>query len=144
MIDDREARREAPTYTFDTLQELRGELGDAEVCFLIGGDSLRDFPKWHRADEIVRTFTIVTVPRSPSESIEDLLAPASAAFDAESVARLRDHVLDVAPLPISSTEIRERVRAGESIDDLVPPAVAAMIAERGYYADGDGADRNAD
>lgn len=135
VIDDREARREAPTFTIDTLHEVRDELGGAsDVFFLVGGDSLRDLPKWFRAEEIVRTFTIVTVPRAPEEEIDDLLAPAIDAFAPELVEKLRSHVLAVEPRPISSTEIRDRLRAGRDVTDLVPPSVASLIAARRYYA----------
>ncbi len=135
VVDPREARRGRACYTFDTLTELRAELGsEAEVMFLIGGDSLRDLPKWYRAPDLVRTFTLVTVPRDPDVDVERLLAPVRLKFPADLVEKLRRFVLPVEPLPVSSTEIRARVRDGRPIDDLVPAAVARLIEERGYYA----------
>ena len=139
VIDDAEVRRGGTSYTYDTLCEKREVLGeDVEVCFVIGGDSLRDLPKWYRAEDLVREFTLITVPRDPDASLDELLGPAAAALPAADVDRLRRHVLPVEPLPISSTEIRALCRAGDvdeaELSRLVPSAVARAIVERGLYA----------
>jgi len=137
LIEEDEIRRGGSSYTFDTLSRLRAaKPPGTRLFFLIGGDSLQDLPKWHRAADLVREFTLVTVPRDRQGPAEDWLKPLRAAFPKEDVERLERHVLPVEPLPISSTEVRERVRRGLSIDALVPEGVAALIAARGYYFEG--------
>lgn len=134
-VDAREALRGEPCYTFDTLTEIKAELDPAaEVLFLIGGDSLRDLPKWYHAEELVRTFTLVTVPRDPKVPIDALLGPAESAFPDDLVAKLRDAFLPVEPRRVSSTEVRRRVRDGGALDGLVPEPVARLIRSRGFYA----------
>ncbi len=133
-IEEYEIRLGRPSYTFDTLSHLAAIAGDeVELYFLIGGDSLVDLPKWYRAAELVRTFTLVTVPRDPDLDLDRLLEPARVGLGEPAAEKLRRFVLPVAPLPISSTEIRARVRAGRPIDDLVPAPVAAEIAARRHY-----------
>lgn len=171
-LDDSEIRWGGVSYTYDTLVRMRDALQDGdELCFLIGGDSLWDLPKWYRAAELVAGFTLVTVPRPRTDEADDTnpaardperdpaheealdretLARLEAAFPADSVARLREHVLRVRPLPISSTAIRARVAAGADLADLcedVPEPVAREILRRGLYlapgsilSGGDGSD----
>ena len=52
QVDDRELRRQSPSFTFDTLRQLRHELPDTPICFLIGMDSLLSLPTWHRWQEL--------------------------------------------------------------------------------------------
>lgn len=136
-VDRREIDRGGTSWTFETLTAMRAEQargGDApptELCFLIGADSLLDLPGWHRAAELVTLATFVTVPRAGVELpaiAAQLRARLPTAADA-----LLARVLRVAPLAISSSEVRERCRAGRPIDDLVPAAVAEWIARRGLY-----------
>ncbi|MBI4880629.1 MAG: nicotinate (nicotinamide) nucleotide adenylyltransferase [Planctomycetes bacterium] len=133
-IEEHEARRGGSSYTIDTLRYLRRRFpSGTRIFFLIGGDSLRDLPQWRSAAELVAEFDLVTVSRDPRVPDDELLAPVVRAFPPSLVEKLRAAILRVEPLPVSSTEIRERVRQGLSIDGLVPPAVAQRIAERGHY-----------
>lgn len=134
VVDLTESTLPPPWYTFDTLRALRERVGPGHhVRFVIGADSLGDLPKWHRARELVHETDFLTIPRDPNESLDAVFDRLAATFPADDVARLRVGVVAVAPLPISSTEIREAVRAGRSIDGLVPPAVERLIRERGHY-----------
>ena len=133
-VDARELTRGGTSFTFDTLSEVRRELGaGAELFFVLGSDSLVDLPTWHRAAELVKLATIVTVPRD-EQSVQIGLAQVRNCLP-EAAARIADHVLDVEPLPVSSTHIRARVKAGLPIDELVPAAIAAYIARQRLYRD---------
>ena len=133
-IDAREFRRGGPSFTHDTLVELRRELAPpVELYFLIGSDSLVDLPTWRRAAELVSLATFVTVPRDPQSL---------ALGQAQVRARLPDaaegiltHVLDAEMLPISSSQIRARVAAGLPIVELVPTEIAAYIERHRLYRD---------
>ena len=116
-IDARELAPGASGYTVDTLHELRLELGrDTELVLLMGADQLAKFAAWHRPDEVKRLASIAVAARP---------GIAGASEKAQRV--------EMEPLAISGTDIRARVARGESIDALVPPAVAGYIAEHGLY-----------
>ena len=137
VVDPRELERGGPSYTFDTLAALRAEGRPADALFfLIGSDSLVDLADWWRAPEIVELATFVTVPRDPAST--DLgRAQVRARFAAPAAERILRHVLDAEMLPISSSQIRARVRAGQPIVELVPAAVADYIERTGLYRDGE-------
>jgi nicotinate-nucleotide adenylyltransferase len=133
-VDLTETELAPPWYTFDTLRAVRARVGPGhDVCFVIGADSLADLPKWHRARELVHETQFLTVPRDPHVSLDAVFERLGHVFPAADVERLRSGVLAVRPLPISSTQIRDAIRTGQSIEGLVPPAVAATIAARGHY-----------
>lgn len=117
--DDLELRRTGPSYTVDTLRELRAHEPEAELFFLTGADNLRDLPRWREPDEIARLATLAVVSRA-GDSL-----PAGAPYPAVAVAVTR--------MDVSSTEVRRRVAAGLSIRYLVPEAVRAVIEREGLY-----------
>jgi nicotinate-nucleotide adenylyltransferase len=133
-IDAREFKRLGPSFTHDTLVELRRELAQGDsLYFLIGSDSLVDLPGWHRAADLVELATFVTVPRDPPSLAlgrAQVRARLAAAAD-----RILAHVLDAEMLPISSSQIRARVAAGLPIVELVPKAIADYIERHRLYRD---------
>ncbi len=142
-ICELELGRQGPSYTIDTLQALRGELGEANLHWLIGADMLADLPSWHRVDKVLALASIVIAAR-PMErgTVQDALAGSPRASrlgdlagrlsDAH-IAQLREGLVDTPLIDISSSDIRRRVAAGDSIDGLVPPPVAQYIADHGLY-----------
>jgi len=133
-IDAREFRRGGPSFTHDTLVELRRELAPSvELYFLIGSDSLVDLPGWRRAAELVSLATFVTVPRDRAS-----LALGQAQVRArlpDAAEKILAHVLDAEMLPISSSQIRARVAAGLPILELVPKEIADYIERHRLYRD---------
>ncbi len=142
-IDDRELRRPGPTYTCDTLIELRAKYGKAvSLVWLIGADAFARLDTWHRWDELFALTHFAVIDR-PTHRLQ--IADASAALRAEMEARLagmlETHrapagaivVLGMAPPPVSSTDIRTRVRAGQSIRGLAPDAVCDYIEQHQLY-----------
>lgn len=122
-VDEREVRRSGPTYTVDTLRELRGELGAAaEVYFVVGEDALADLPAWRDPAGIAELAYIAVAPRP------GWTPPPSLPFDINRLVRIEMPLMDV-----SSTELRARARAGRSLRYFVPDAVAAYIREHGLY-----------
>jgi nicotinate-nucleotide adenylyltransferase len=113
-IDDCELRRPAPSYTFDTVEEIRGRESDAEVFLLIGSDNVNELSKWHRFSELEQLVRFVVLDRS---------------------GRAYDHSYQVIrrTVDISATEIRKRVASGRSIRYLVPPAVEQIIRQQDLY-----------
>lgn len=142
VVDDREFRRGGPSYTVDTLRDLRREFGaDEPLLLLVGIDAFAGLATWSRWTELFTLAHIGVMTRpGPVPPLEAELAAEWYARRVESAAELasapagRILPVDVTPLSISATDIRARLAAGRSIDFLVPPAVADFIRERGLYA----------
>lgn len=109
QVSDLEMRA-APSYTVETLERLRSEVGDAELWLLIGADSLAAIESWRRWDELFE-LARVAVLRRPRRSRRSIAADASP----ELAERLGVVTwIDNPPVDLSATEIRHRLRAGES------------------------------
>ena len=129
---DVEIRRSGPSYTILTVEAHRRELGaDAEIYWIIGGDTLPELHTWYRVGELVDLCRIVTAARPGFETPE--LSALSTTLTAEQTKRLRDGVLPTPRIDISATDIRRRVGKGRSIRYLVPDAVADYITQQGLY-----------
>jgi len=116
--------RSGPTYTVDTLRDLRAERGsDAELFFITGADALHDILSWRNTDEVQRLAHLVGVTRPGHVLADPGLAPGTVTL------------LQVPALAISSSDVRARVQAGAPISYLVPPGVESYIAKRGLYRD---------
>jgi nicotinate-nucleotide adenylyltransferase len=110
--------------TVDSLEERRQP---ADTFFVLGADELADFEEWkapRRVLELVR----LAVAMRPGVSRDQVDAVRQRMDAGERIVEF-----DLEPLPISSSEIRERVARREPVDDLVPPAVAEEIARLGLY-----------
>lgn len=148
-VDRRELYREGPSYTLDTLLELRNEFGDAwPLAWLIGGDSLNQLHTWHRWRELFAHTHILAVQRPGSPIDPESLARVAPLVAAEVAARWRtlDELeaspaggLAVLPLqelrPESSTELRQRIAAGDGEwHEWVTPSVASYIDRHHLYS----------
>lgn len=149
-VDRRELRREGPSYSVDTLRELRAELGPSQpIAWLIGSDSLLQLSTWHCWRELFEYAHVLAVERPGSRVDAGWVEQHAPEVHAEIAPRRRPApALAQAPaggyatLPLdrqhqeSSSEIRRRIVAGESWQDLVPSAVAAYIRRHGLYLNG--------
>jgi nicotinate-nucleotide adenylyltransferase len=127
-VSDVELKREGPSYTVDTLAELRRSQPEDELFLILGWDAARQFSTWHRPDEVRELATIVVVarPGSAAPREEDLKG---VGLDKAKV------VLCVRTTPdVSASEIRKAVAAGKSITGKVPAAVERYIALHRLYA----------
>lgn len=116
------------SYTVDLVSDVRAAHPDAELFFLVGADSLAGLHGWHRANELVCLCRFVGFGR-PGFCLD----PDALGFDPATNARLAaDFVADFSE-PASSTEVRERLAAGGDAADLLPPAVARYVRDRGLY-----------
>ncbi len=121
-VSEVELRREGPSYTVDTLRELRDENPGAEHYLLMGADSARDLESWKDHQVLLEDSTVVVLGRPGVEATS--LPPA--------VGR-RATVLSTPHLEISSSEIRRLVRDGGTIRYLVPDNVESYIRSEGLY-----------
>ena len=117
QIDARELSPGASGYTYDTLKELRLELGPGtELWLLMGADQYAKLDTWHRPDDI-RKLARVGVFARPGITLPGNVA-----------------VIPMAPMPISASDIRARAGRGEDVRAMVPEAVADYIARERLYA----------
>ncbi|MCX5660431.1 MAG: nicotinate (nicotinamide) nucleotide adenylyltransferase [Planctomycetota bacterium] len=126
-----EIDRQGPSYTVDTLEALRQRLGPGpRLRLLIGADMMRYFPKWHRPGRVAELAEPLVMLRPP-DTREALLADVP---EGERAAWARRFV-ELPELEISSTELRAKAARGESVLEMVPPAVAEYISRHGLYRD---------
>jgi nicotinate-nucleotide adenylyltransferase len=123
-VNDIELELDGPSYTIDTARELRRR-GFGDLQWLIGADMLMYLPQWHRAEELIREVEFVIIAR-PGWDLDWNILPAD-------FRRLKNNVVPVPLIDIRSTNIRQRVAAGASIDYLTPAAVCDYIRDRGLY-----------
>jgi len=124
-VDDIELRRDGPSFTIDTVRELRRRRGWNEVNWLIGADQVAALPRWREPAALLREVNFVVMAR-PGWSFDWHTLPPELRV-------LQNNVVDAPLVDISATDIRRRVRDGEPIDSLVPPAVADYIHRHGLY-----------
>lgn len=123
--DDIELRRPPPSYTIDTVRQLRQMRKWEQVHWLIGADMLMYLPKWRDPQALLRETQFVVMRRPGTEIDWNVLPPAYLG--------LRYHVAEAPLMNVSSTDIRRRIATGKSIEYLVPPGVAGYIREHGLY-----------
>ena len=142
-VDDREIRRDGPSYSIDTLLSLREEFPDRPLGLIVGMDAFLGLPGWHRWDEFLGIAHIIVAHR-PGWKAPDMgqLGELLAEFGTHRVDDLhatlhgRIHIHAVTQLEISSTEIRDLVAAGRDPRFLMPDAVRDEIEASGCYAQG--------
>jgi nicotinate-nucleotide adenylyltransferase len=122
FVSDIELKREGLSYTVETLRELKGLYKDSEVYFLTGSDVLNEITTWKDPEEIYKLAKIVIAVR-----------PGFDKFDPENHFAKKSIIVDITGMDISSTQIREKVRNGESIKYLVPSKVEEYIRKRNLY-----------
>jgi nicotinate-nucleotide adenylyltransferase len=121
-VDRVEIDRSGPTYTLDTLREMRSAYGpDVELYFITGADALGAILSWHNVDELFDLAHFVGCNR-PGHHLSDTGLPEG-----------KVSLVEVPALAISSTECRERVRKGEPIWYLVPDGIVRYINKTGLY-----------
>jgi nicotinate-nucleotide adenylyltransferase len=124
-----EVDRAGPSYTVDTIAELRSQYGaGTDLFFILGWDSLSEVPRWHQPSRLIELCYLVAVPR-PGQGEPDLNSLEAAV---PGISR-RVILLDGPRVDISATGIREKVARGKAIADLVPEAVARYVKQRGLY-----------
>lgn len=117
-LERAELERSGPSYTVDTLRQLRTREPGRRFALLIGADAARDFPKWREASAVAELADLVVFARAGSP-------PAELPWPVRQVV--------VPAIEISATGIRRRVRQGQSIRYLVPDPVLEVIRAGGLY-----------
>lgn len=140
VVDDRELRREGPSYSIDTLLSLREEFPQRSLGLILGMDAFLGLPRWHRWREILDVAHIIVAHRPGWRApdigpLGDMLTDSGThrVDDLHEQTHGRIHIHAVTQLEISSTEIRELVEAGRDPRFLMPDAVREVISATGCY-----------
>lgn len=118
-VDDRELRRQGPSFTVDTLAEIAAENPGAELFLLVGSDILAELGQWRRVDEINRLADVTIMSR--------------AGVDATAASSGEYRRVEVTHVAISSSDVRDRIRTGRPYRHLVPGPVYKIIEENSLY-----------
>jgi nicotinate-nucleotide adenylyltransferase len=140
-VDSREMHRAGVSYSIDTLKEIRREVGpDAPVYFVLGEDAFALIHTWHEWAHLTDYAHLVVMERPfDAAKLENRVLEWLADMQIEDVAGLgsRPHGavvrVKLAQWEVSATDIRRRVKLGESIDFLVPQPVQSYIEEQNLY-----------
>lgn len=127
-----EIDRPGPSYTVDTIREMRRIYGrNTEVFFIAGADAVLEILTWKEPEKVLgeASFIVATRPGYDLRTLERSLPAAAGGADASR----RVLVMDVPALEISSTDIRKRVKGGRAIAYLVPEGVEKFIEKNGFY-----------
>lgn len=128
QLSDVDLNRPGPHFTLDTVIIMREAFPNATIYYLIGGDSLHDFPNWHAPAELLTHLNGLGVMRRPGDAVDlkslELRLPG-----------ISDKVvfIDAPLLEIASSEIRRRIQQGKAYRYYLPDAVYRLIQSREYY-----------
>ena len=129
-ICDIEIKNGGKNYTADTLEYLKTVYPNSDLYFIMGTDMFLSFGTWRDPARILKNATLLCIPR---DGKTDATALRNFARENLHLSEAQYAIGDVLPLEISSSDIRAKRKAGESIAHLVPPAVEAYIKEEGLY-----------
>lgn len=128
VVSDIELRRSGVSYTIDTVRELSKIYADRELYFIIGADSVVQLHTWNNIYDLLELATFVAAGRPGYEGVMEQVV---ATLGAEAAKRIV--LLDTPEYDISSTDIRTRIRSGQSLAGLVPSDVEEYIRSHGLY-----------
>ncbi|MBE6596903.1 MAG: nicotinate (nicotinamide) nucleotide adenylyltransferase [Ruminococcaceae bacterium] len=129
VVSDIEIKRGGRSYTYDTLRELSGE--NKKLFFLCGTDMVLTFDTWYRFEDILKMCYPVYVRRENDKIIENRIISKITEYYNKYGVMFRRIVTD--PIELSSTQIRDAVRAGKDISGMVHPLVEKYIKENKLY-----------
>lgn len=139
-VDERELRRPGPSYTVDTLRELRMEYPTTPLCLVMGSDAFSNLTTWHEWEQLIELAHLVVIARPGARPpLNPRLAQLVRECEVNEARTLHQALSglllfqEITPLAISSSEIRRLVEAKQSIRYLVPDAVHDYILTHGLY-----------
>ncbi|RMG74527.1 MAG: nicotinate (nicotinamide) nucleotide adenylyltransferase [Nitrospirae bacterium] len=141
-VSDIECARQGPSYTVDTLKQLKQSLGHDRFGFILGIDAFLELPQWYKPDEIVGLTDLLLVNRPPHRMEELYSSPFVEPHEEQLEGGLRRlrlkggrfvYLLPIEGLNISASDIRRRLKNHKSIKYLLPESVESYIISKGLY-----------
>lgn len=121
-VSSLEVERSGPSFAIDTAEALINSHPGVEFGWIIGSDAYRKIDQWHEGERLQDLLTFIVIER-----------PDLGRGDAGNEDDDEFNLLDIDALEISATEVRARLMRGESVSQLIPPAVLAYIEKKGLY-----------
>lgn len=141
--DDREIRRKGPTYTIDTLLEMRAEMPDTPLSLLVGIDAFLGFPSWNRWKEILHHAHLIIAHRPQYQLPQTgIIAELMKERLQQEIAYIHENLAGgilfrpITSLEISATDIRKQIAMGRNPRYLLPDGVYDYIKQQGTYSIG--------
>ncbi|HEY5644446.1 MAG TPA: nicotinate-nucleotide adenylyltransferase [Pseudomonadales bacterium] len=135
--DDREMRRDRPSYTVETLEAVRSEMPGARLCWVIGSDAYAMLPSWHRWQEVLKLANLVVLARpGPFPTLDERMQRLTEAHRVASLSGCRSGgvlLVDNAMKQIAAADIRAAIAEGRDVSDLLPLRVANYIRDHQLY-----------
>lgn len=131
-VSDLEIRRKGKSYTVDTVNELKKCYSDDELFLIIGSDMLLSFHRWYNFEEILRNVTLCVATRENDISAQNLLTYA------KNTLKLKENEIIISPVSAfvcSSTDVRQRIKAGKNTDSVLSSEVRKYIMDNNIYED---------
>ena len=126
---DVEIKREGYSYSYYTVLQIKEQLPDDELIFIVGGDSLDYIDKWYNASELLKLCEFAAYPRGEID--------AEKLFEIANDLKMRFgtvcYIIDAPCIDISSTELRSKLQNGDDVSYLVPKGVAEYIYKHNLY-----------
>ncbi|MBA3660375.1 MAG: nicotinate-nucleotide adenylyltransferase [Gammaproteobacteria bacterium] len=140
FADDREIRRQSPSYMIDTLFDLHEEFANTPLCLIIGIDAFLGFPSWHRYEEILKQAHIIIAHRPQYQLPETgIVADLVKERLQHEISFIHENMAGgillrpITALDISATDIRKQIAVGRNPRFLLPDQVYDYIQEQGIY-----------
>jgi nicotinate-nucleotide adenylyltransferase len=131
-VCDLEVKRGGPSYTVDTLREIHASHPDTELTFIAGADTVMTLAGWREPEALAQLAKLAVAARG-SASRERVLEAVSSIRAPADGAGVKLRFLNMAPIEVSSSEVRRRAARGAPLGELVGKAVAEYIAQHGLY-----------
>ena len=131
-MSDCEMTRPEPSYTLDTIEYFHSSYGpETQLYWLVGADSLKDLAKWHRIRDIMDLCRIAVMFRAGFAKPD--FSEFARIFGRSYARKLSESVIQTPLIEISSTDIRNKIAAGQNVEKLIHPDVLKYIIEKGLY-----------
>lgn len=139
VVDNRENLRTGPSHAIETVKQIIAEEGKTKVILIVGSDSFDGIHSWYKWRELISLVDFLILkrldmPLSKNKNVQDLISPTR--FSEDLLLDRKDKSIfeiEMTPLRISSSLIRENIAKGKSIDDLINPLVKDYLKKHGLY-----------
>ena len=132
-VSDIEIKSDRDSYTVYTLEMLKEKYPDDEMYLIIGSDMFLIFDKWYRFEDILSMCTVCVEARENTDSTQELRRFAKKKLGIDTEKSERIIIANIKPFPVSSTEIRQKIKDGRGVKRLLGEEVTEYIKNRGLY-----------
>ena len=139
VVDNRENLRTGPSHAIETVRQIIVEEGKTKVILIVGSDSFDGIHSWYKWRELISLVDFLILkrldmPLSKNKNVQDLISPTRFSEDLLLDRKAKSiFEIEMTPLRISSSLIRENIAKGKSIDDLINPLVKDYLKKHGLY-----------